>query len=94
MKNFERSDDLLGKMTLDALDREVHLNIALRCVGIGSKLRVYSSELNSYIQFPTALRRWGATYVADVIKCGGNGRGVFYRAYKGSIRGMDGEVIG
>lgn len=94
MKKFERSEDLLGKMFIDALDREVHLDEKLQCIYDGRKLRVYSSKLSSYIQFPTALRRAGAVFIADVIKVGGGSRAPFYRAYRGSIRNSKNEVIG
>lgn len=95
MKPFVRSDDYMGKIFVDALDREVHMDQELQCMFDSRKLRVWFNGKHTWVQFPTALRRNGRRFIADVIKCGGEGRRVFYRAYRGSIRDINtGEVVG
>lgn len=92
---FQRSDAYTTKLFIDALDGDVTLNCHLRCIQDSYKLRIWCQEKGCWTKFPTSLRCRGKEYLADVIKCGGNGRATFYRAYKGSIRDFyTGEVLG
>ena len=83
---FVRSDDYVTKITMEALDREVLLDATITFEWLGTKIKARCQETGTYVQFPRALRKPGKRFVADVIKSGGNGRAVFYHAYKGSIR--------
>ena len=61
-----------------------------------NKLKAYCVESDTYLQFPRALREYGAEFVADVVEVIRNdGVTKYYRAMKGSIRekGSD-EVVG
>ncbi len=85
----------MAKIFVDALDREVHMDQKLQCMYDSRKLRVWFANKGTYVQFPTALRQNGRQFIADVIKCGGTDRRVFYRAYRGSIRdARTGELVG
>lgn len=90
---FERTDEYIEKITLDALDREVILDAQIEIVRGTGKLKAYCKDTKTYVQFPTGLRRIGRRFVADVVKSS-NGGSIFYRAYKGSIRErVNGESI-
>lgn len=92
MNAFERSEAYINKITLDALDRDIHLDATIRMEYLGRKLKARCKETNTYVQFPRHLRTMGATFIADVIKMSNGGK-IFYRAYKGSIRNIRGEVV-
>jgi hypothetical protein len=85
---FERSEAYMANITMDALDRDVHINVEVEIVRRGGKLKAWCPETNTYLQFPRAIRVEGKKFLADVIKSSTNGT-PFYRAYKGSVR----EVI-
>lgn len=88
-----RSDEYMGKMVLDSLDRQVLLDAKIQIRRVGPKLKAYCGDTNTYVQFPKDIRKEGYTFVADVIKMSNGGK-VFFRAYKNSIRhSKDGEVI-
>lgn len=59
-----------------------------------NKLKAYCPDSKTYLQFPRALREYGAEFVADVVEVHSSGR-QFYRAMNGSIRrkGSD-EIVG
>lgn len=91
---MERSDEYMAKICFDALDREVVLDADIIIQYLGSKLKAYCKQTGTYVQFPRDIRKAGKRFVADVIKAGGNGRAVFYHAYKNSIReSVNGKVI-
>lgn len=90
---FERTDEYIQKITLDALDREVLLDAEITIIRGPGKLKALCKDTNTYVQFPTGLRKEGKRFVADVVKASNGGR-IFYRAYKNSIReSKDGKVI-
>jgi hypothetical protein len=91
-----RSDEYMNRIFMDAIDKGVQLDVKVDCVYDyeKKKLRVVDPQTHTFIQFPNKLRRKGRSYIVDIIKQGGNGRAVFYRAYKGSIRNESVEVIG
>jgi hypothetical protein len=84
--SFDRTEDYMCKITMDALDRHVILDANVRIVEQGSKLKAYCKQSDSYLQFPKAIREYGRTFVADVVKSRQKTGRVFYRAYPGSIR--------
>ena len=91
---MERSDDYMGKITMDALDRQVILDASIVIQRLGQKLKAYCSNTNTYVRFPRDIRIYGKRFVADVVKVGRTGGTVFYRAYKQSVRETkDGPVI-
>ncbi len=83
---FQRSDEYMGKIVMDALDKEVILDAKIEIARLSGKLKAYCVDTKTFVQFPRDLREPHETFVADVIKQGGDGRTVYYRAYKGSIR--------
>ena len=97
MKPFERSEDYQTQIFLDALDQHVVLDarVIIQHQGRrGSKLKAYCPATKTYLQFPRALRQFsGQVYIADVIKSKKSTGTIFYRAYKKSIRNLDGELI-
>ena len=90
---FQRSDDYMAKITMDALDREVILDAVITFQYLGSKLKAFCEDTGTYVQFPRALRNPRNLFIADVIKAGGKGKRVFYHAYKGSIRTDSGRLV-
>ena len=95
---FERSEEYMGKISLDALDREVYIDSKITCQyqnGYSGKIKAYCHDTNTYLQFPSKIRTPGRKFVADVVKMQKkNGGTVFFRAYKGSIREtVNGDVI-
>lgn len=90
---MERSDEYMGKIMMDALDRSVLLDAKIDITYLGSKLKAYCRDTSTYVQFPRDLRKPGQSFVADVVKMS-NGGQIFYRAYRNSIRrSKDGQVI-
>lgn len=83
---FMRSEEYMGKLVMEALDKDVRLDAQIDIQYLGSKLKAYCRDTNTYLQFPRDLRRAGKRFVADVIKVGDGSRTVFFRAVKGSIR--------
>jgi hypothetical protein len=81
-----RTDEYMSKLTMDALDRPVHLDATIRITMLGSKLKAYCEDTGTFVQFPRDLRKHGRRFVADVIQSANASGTVFYRAYKGSIR--------
>ena len=99
MKEFERSEEYMTKIFLDALDRDVMLDaqVVIRHErGWNSKLKAWCPSTKTNLQFPTKLREHdGQRYIADVIKSARKGGKPFFRAYRGSIRdAKTGEVVG
>jgi phage terminase small subunit len=92
---FTRSDDYMFKITMEALDKEVILDAIIEIRHGMGKLKAYCTNTKTYVQFPTALRKEGKRFCSDVIKSGGGGRAIFYRAFKTSIRenDKDGKVV-
>ena len=95
MKEFERSEEYQAKIFLDAFDANVVLDAKVDIVRQGSKLKAYCPYTRTYLQFPRALRKPGAKFIADVIQAKKTSGTIFYRAYKGSIRNaVTGEILG
>lgn len=93
MSKFERTQDMEDKMVMDSFGGAVAMDIEIEFRYQGNKLKAYSHELKSYLQFPRKLREPYAKFICDCTEAQNNGR-TFYRAYKGTIRDMDGEVVG
>ena len=95
---FQRTDDYMTKITLDALDREVILNADIHIKWDKGKWRCWCDQTQTWVQFPNDLRTKHKRFVADVVKAQRGSNQVFYRAYHGSIRsndsGKEGPVIG
>ena len=95
----EQNQEYANKLFLEALidDKNViqgaHVSIVTDPKK-GRKIRAWCEETKCYIQFPTKLRFLHQTYIADVIEMKPDGRKTFYRAVKGSIRNMSGQIIG
>ena len=93
---FERSETYMANIVMDALDRDVRIDVVIEIVERKGKLKAYSRETDTYLQFPRAIRKYGKKFIADVIKSSTNNT-PYYRAYKNSIRefdnGIEGEVI-
>ena len=91
---FERTEDYMARITMDALDREVYISVKIQFMRVGQKIKAYCPETKTYLQFPRNLRQEGRTMYADVVKakqCTGK---IFFRAYPGSIRHTkDGDPI-
>jgi len=85
-KQFERSEDYMAKLTMEALDNHVILDANIEIVKGPGKLKAYCKDTKTYVQFPTMLRRLGRRFAADVIKAERNGQRTFYRVIKESIR--------
>jgi len=84
----------MTKIFLDALDQDVKLDAKVIIEpGPGRKLKAYCPTTDTYLQFPTKLRYRNAKYIADVVKSARKGGAVFYRAYRGSIRDIEGNVV-
>lgn len=91
---MNRSEDYMSRITLDALDREVILDAKIKIVPLGSKLKAWCENTQTYLQFPREIRAYGRTFVADVVKTANKTCKVFYRAYPNSIReSIDGPII-
>lgn len=93
MKPFTRTQDMLDKMTLDSFGGEVHQDMEVQIVWINGKLKAYAPKLECFLQFPRALRTHNATFICDASESQ-HGVTTFFRAYKGTIRDMDGNVVG
>ena len=91
---FERSEEYIAKLALEAFDRDVRLDARIEIICLGSKLKAYCVDTGTYAQFPRNLRSFGGVFVADVIKSAKADGVPFYRAVKGSIRPVMGKVIG
>lgn len=87
---MERSDEYMSKLIMDALDKEVILDAHIEIIYSlqQNKLKALCKETQCFVQFPTRLRKAGKRFMADVIKQGGNGKSVYYRAYVNSIRAV------
>lgn len=83
---FQRSDDYMAKITFEALDKEVYLDIVIKIVWDKGKYRAWCEETSTWLQFPNHLRDPDKQYYADIIKAQRGTDAVFYRAVKGSIR--------
>ncbi len=90
---FERSDEYMASIMLDALDRDVVLSANVIIKPVGGKLKAYCEDTKTYLQFPRAIRQNGKRFEADVIKAATEGQ-VFYRAYRGSICEVVNGVVG
>ncbi len=90
---FERTQEMLDNMTMDAFGRDVQLDLHIQIVYEKGKLKAYSPKLKCFLQFPRKLREPYTYFVCDAVESTINAR-VFYRAYKGSIRDLDNNVLG
>lgn len=79
--------DYRKKIILKALEGKVLFDAQLECLhdGVG-KLRVFNQDTGCYIQFPTALRKPRARFIADIYLMKRDGRKDFYRAVPESIK--------
>jgi hypothetical protein len=93
MSKFERTQDMEDKMVMDSFGGNVAMDVEVEIRYSGNKLKAYSAELQSFLQFPRKLREPHTKFICDCTEAQNNGR-TFYRAYKGTIRDMDGEVVG
>lgn len=94
---FERTDAYMAKIFLDALDRHVIEDARIEIVWSPQhhKLKAYCPKTDTWLQFPTKLRKEGRKFIADVVKAKKDTGNIFYRAYKGSIRdAQTGELVG
>ena len=83
---FQRTDDYMTKITLLALDKHVMLDANIEIRYLGSKLKAYCKETDTYVQFPREIRKPGKKFIADVVKAQRGEDQIFYRAATGSIR--------
>ena len=91
---FKRSEEYMTKITLEALDRETHLDAVVKFIRLGSKIKAYCEDTKTFLQFPRELRKEGRSMFADVVKAKQNTGKVFFRAYPGSIRHTkDGDSV-
>lgn len=94
MKEFERTTEMVEKMTMDSFGGDVKMDVEIEIRYHGSKLKAYSSKLDCFLQFPRKLRDPYKKFICDCTEAQNNGR-TFYRAYKGTIRDSEtGEVVG
>lgn len=98
MKKFERSEELLERLFIDAFDRHVIMDAKVQIVQDPTnhrKLRAFCPSTGTYLNFPYALRQYvGQEYIADVIKASNASGAIFYRAYRKTIRNKEGDVVG
>ena len=93
MSKFKRTEEMEMKMVMDSFGGSVEMDVEVEIrYASASKLKAYAPKLNSYLQFPRKLRSAGAKFICDCTEAQNNGR-TFYRAYKGTIRDVDGEVV-
>lgn len=90
---FQRSDEYMANITMDALDHEVYIDAVIECRWNGTKHKAWCINTKTNVQFPSKIRGSGKVFIADVVKASTPGK-VFYRAYKGSIREKKGSVVG
>lgn len=90
---FERTEEYMGRICMDALDRDVKTDATIRILHNGVKLKAFCVETGTNVQFPTKIRQRGKVFIADVIKAKKDSGTVFYRAYRGSIREKIGDKI-
>ena len=83
---FERTEEYMTRITMDALDRSVFIDAEVQFMRVGPKIKAYCPETKTYLQFPRDLRREGTKLYADVVKAKQSSGTIFYRAYPGSIR--------
>ncbi len=94
MAKYLRTPDMEYKMTLDGICGRVELDLNVEILNVSGKLKAYSPKLKSYLQFPHGLRKRGAKFIVDAVHCQHGSSTPFYRAYKGSIRDLNNEVVG
>lgn len=94
MKEFIRTEEHIQNMTIDSLIKNVEMDLVVEIQydWRKNKLKAYSPKLKCYLQFPKNLREQGKRYICDATESSNGGR-TFYRAYKGSIRDMDGNIV-
>lgn len=95
---FVRTEEMVEKMTLDSFGGEIVMDSTVTIIRKGSKLKAYAPAVGAYVQFPRRLRTQMSTYsrgfTADLVECCQEGKTTFYRAYKGTIRDENGNVVG
>ena len=90
---FVRSEDMMNNMIMDSFGGNVEQDLKVVIIRSRGKLKAYSPKLECYLQFPRKLRAINLTFVCDATESQNNGR-KFYRAYKGTIRDEDNNVVG
>lgn len=95
MAKFQRTPEMENKMVMDSFGGNVIVDLEVHIIYDHgkSKLRAWSPKLSCFLQFPVKLRIRDKTYICDATEAQNNGQ-TFYRAYKGTIRNNDGDVIG
>ena len=96
MATFVRTEEMEYRMTVDSFGGNVELDLHVEVHGghWGVKMKVYSPKLNCYLQFPKALRKPDAKFICDAAQSQKPDGKTFYRAYKGTIRDMQNNVVG
>jgi hypothetical protein len=95
---FERTEKSEQKLLEQAFldDKRVIRDAHITIVSVGSKLKAYCDESDTYLQFPRSLRAYNKVFIADVVEVQREDYVTkYYRVAKGSIRerGSD-EVVG
>lgn len=90
MKMFKRTEEYEAKLLTDELVRNVYRDasiLIMRESWNSNKLKAYSCDAGTFVQFPRNLRESaGDTFVCDIIEVSSSNRKTFYRAVKNSIR--------
>lgn len=86
LKPFVRSDEYLAKLTVDALTKNVILDVKIHIVLDRTEIRAWSKETGFRLIFPNHLLHEGYVYSADVIEVSRiAGNIIFYTVYKESL---------
>lgn len=94
MAKFERTQEMIEKMTMDSFGGDVQMDLLVTMRYHRGKFKAYSPKLGCYLQFPRKLREPNMRFICDATESQNNGR-TFYRAYKGTIRDANsGDVVG
>ena len=96
MAKFVRTEEMEYKMTIDSFGGNVEMDLLVEIHGgyYGSKMKAYSPKLGCYLQFPKALRKPNAKFICDAAQSQKPDGKTFYRAYKGTIRDRQNNVVG
>lgn len=99
LKKFERTDEYEKKLFEQAMFDEKRVikdaEVIIAWDFTGKKLKALCRNTNTYLQFPTKLRKQGKEFIADVVEVKREEHITpYYRAMKGSIRDEKGNVVG
>lgn len=95
MAKFVRTEEMEQKMVMDSFGSNVVMDLEVEIIWDWNKgkLKAYARSLDCFLQFPRALRLRGKKFICDARESTNNGT-TFYSAYKGTIRDMEGNVVG